>query len=118
MLLVKSNIQIENNEIFLVSNSFIPKGESIWKLIPGFDIVLTKAQAVDLPIQFKLEHSKYTFYEKQSNLIILCFDNAKYIKQDSESFNIYRAKDNFEWISLKDIQKGDRLRIDKIEFMI
>ncbi len=56
----------------------IKKGDIIWSLLPGFDVVLTDEQFEALPAIAKEFTLHYCYYNKKEGGYILCSDNGKY----------------------------------------
>jgi SET domain-containing protein len=114
MLLV--NASAGNSSIHgkgLIANEFIAAGTVVWKLKPGFDLIMTKDQLDSLPpvVQEQIRH--FIYIEIVTGLYILCSDDAKFMNH-ADTPNTSTQGD--QTIAIRDIPVGAELTCDYREF--
>lgn len=70
----------------LIAHEFIPEGTVIWKLVPGFDVVLSKMELSQLSEAAQGQVIHYGFYDKNTEQYVLCADDDRFTNH-SEAAN-------------------------------
>lgn len=113
MLMIKTKIEASKiNGIGLFANQFIPKGTTIWKFQPGFDIKIDKNELAKLPEITKEFFIKYAYLNSDTNKYILCFDDARFFNHSDNPNCIDESpEEENEGITFaaRDIQQGEEL---------
>ena len=117
MLLVKTKIGPSKIAgIGLFSDQFIPKGASVWKMMPGFDMEIRKEALPQLSEPARLQFLNYVYMNRQKGTYILCFDDARFFNH-SEIPNVGSSEDDSVVdVALRDIQAGEELTQDYEKF--
>ncbi|MEK6945490.1 MAG: SET domain-containing protein [Nanoarchaeota archaeon] len=115
MLLVKTYLgKSKIHGLGLFAGEFIPKGKAIWKLVPGFDAILTKKDFNKLPKVAKDFVLHYGYYNENEGGWIICGDNSRFLNH-SENANMIDG-DNKPGIAKRDIKKDEELTCNYFEF--
>ncbi len=120
MLLVKTTIGPSKiHGIGLFADEFIPKGTSIWKFTPGFDLKFTKEQIDSFSSPLKEYLDMYCWISKKSKLYCFSSDNGKYFNH-SKTPNVLSAyyDDEEEVVTkaIRDIEIGEEILDDYNSF--
>jgi hypothetical protein len=90
----------------LIAKEFIPNGTVVWKLVPGFDVVLTEAEFQELPQVAKDNILYYGWFDNRLNKYILSADDDRFTNH-SDTPNIRFCGDSA--VALCDIHPGEEL---------
>lgn len=107
MLLVKAWIGMSKIHGFgLIAHEFIPKGTVTWKLIPGFDVILSDEELATLkpPVQNQVRY--YGFFHPGLKRHILCADDDRFTNH-SDDANQKFCGDHA--VAIRDISPGEEL---------
>ena len=121
MLLVKTKIGPSDIAgLGLFADQFIPKGLAVWKLMPGFDIVLTIEQIASLSEVAREQFVHYGHVDMFTGQHVLCADNARFLNH-SDDPNICccmspTPDDEDIDVAVRDIRKGEELTINYKEY--
>ncbi len=121
MLMIKTKIEASKiNGTGLFANQFIPKGTTIWKFQPGFDLEIEKNELDKLPEIAKKSFLKYAYFNSATNKYILCFDDARFFNH-SDNPNCIEKKYSEEegegiTVAVRDIQQGEELTSNYREY--
>lgn len=97
----------------LIAHEFIPEGTVVWKLVPGFDTILSEDDLTDLPepAQELLEH--YAFFHPVLKKYVLCADDDRFTNH-SEDANVRFFGDHA--VAIRDIFEGEEITDNYNEF--
>src|SRR3989344_6480473 len=113
MLLVKTKIESSKiHGIGVFADEFIPKGTTIWKFTPGFDIKFTREQILNFPELLQIYIYKYSWKGTKSKLYCFSSDNGKYFNHSNNPNTLSKYQDNEEEVittAVRDIQVGEEL---------
>lgn len=115
MFLVKTKIAASKiHGIGVFADEFIPKGTTVWRFQPGFDVEKTADEAKQLPshTQKWLEH--YGYLDRSLKRWIICVDDARFVNH-SEDPNMkpdYSRDTYGADVACKDIHPGDEILDD------
>lgn len=88
----------------------VPQGAVVWRLVPGFDLVLAPGPAVEnLPERARAHLKRHAYLS--AGRLILCADHGQYTNH-SETPNTGSADDQDVEYALKPIRKGDEITAD------
>ena len=116
MLYVKTKIapsKIAGIGLFAAED--IPKGALIWKLKPGFDIVMDKVKLKELSDSAKQQVLNYCYVNPKSKKIIICSDDARFINHSKTPSALdVPTKDGLETevFAAHNIKKGEEITED------
>lgn len=121
MLLIKTTISLSKiHGIGLVTNQFIPKGKTVWKFTPRFDIKLSKQNLEKLSKQAREQMLNYTYLDQKTEEYILCSDDARFFNHSvtPNTTHIYEKDKYGQTVAVKDIKKGEEITCDYRTFDI
>jgi len=97
----------------LIAYEFIPKDTVIWRLVPGFDAILTKVefQALSHAAQEQINH--YAFFYTQRNAYVLCADDARFTNHSDNANS--RFCGDYD-VAVRDIQAGEEITDNYTEY--
>jgi SET domain-containing protein len=108
MLLVKTYLGLSDRHgIGLFASQFIPKGTITWEYTYEFDAGYTQEQAMILSAPAREQFFKYTYFDKELDRYILCFDDQRFINHCSVYPNILSTPRRD--IASHDIREGEEL---------
>ena len=85
VLLVKTKIGPSAIEgIGLFADQFIPKGTSVWKFVPRFDMRFSKADVAAMPEILRETFLKYAYLNADKGKYVWCFDNARFFNHSDD----------------------------------
>jgi uncharacterized protein len=90
----------------IIAREFIPKGTVTWKLIPGFDVILSEEEVQNLSPSVQEQVRHYAFFHPQLKMHVLCSDDARFTNHSDE------ANENFcgdYSVAVRDIPMGEEL---------
>lgn len=115
MLCVKTKIRSsEIQGIGLFAEQLIPKGEIVWKFMPGFDLLLTKEEIQNLSPVARAQVRNYAFLDKKYQKYMLCGDDGRFFNHSTDPN--CDDSDSDITIANKDIQQGEELTVDYTAF--
>lgn len=97
----------------LIAHEFIPKDTVVWKLVPGFDIVMSDDELQKLPSTTQEVIYHYGFFHLNLNAHVLCADDDRFTNH-SDNANVRFNGDHA--ISIRDISEGEEITDDYREF--
>ena len=107
MLLVKAWVGVSKIHGFgLIAHEFIPKGTVVWKLIRGFDVVLSEDELVRLPSSTQEQIRYYGFFHPELKRHIFCADDDRFTNH-SDDANQRFCGDHA--VAVRDIAPGEEL---------
>lgn len=112
MLLVKTKLCINHiHGIGLFADEFIARGTIIWKFNPVIDISLCGEQIEKLAGPSCEQIKKYTYRAVNTELYILCGDDARFFNHSGEPncLNFCNGREEDLTIARRDIEKGEEL---------
>jgi hypothetical protein len=96
----------------LIAKEFIPNGTVVWKLVPGFDVVLSEAEFQELPQAAKDQILYYGWFDNRLKKHILSVDDDRFTNH-SDTPNIHLSG-NFA-VALCDIHPGAEITCNYTE---
>ena len=90
----------------LIAKEFIPNGTVVWKLVPGFDVVLSEDEFQELPQAAKDNVLYYGWFDTRINKFIVSLDDDRFTNH-SDTPNI-RFCGDFA-VTLCDIHPGEEM---------
>lgn len=104
MLLVKAWVGVSEIHGFgLIAHEFIPKGTVVWKLMPGFDVILSEDELRELPPTVQEQFLHYSFFHPDLEKHVLCADDDRFTNH-SDDANVRFYGDHA--IAIRDIHEG------------
>ena len=97
----------------LIAHEFIPKGTVIWKLVPGFDLLLSDEEVKNLPPSAQEQVYHYAFFHPKLKKHVLCADDDKFTNH-SDNANSRFCDDHA--ITIRDIQEGEEITDNYSEY--
>ena len=119
MLLVITRIgQSRIHGLGLFAAQFIPKGTTVWKMVPWFDLTLSNEQIEKLsgPARDQFIHCGHL--DMFTGAYVLCADEARYLNH-SEDPNIRCDLDSDDEdldVAVRDIAEGEEITINYKEY--
>ena len=92
----------------------IPAGHIIWEFNPTFDTAYTAEEFDPLPAAAKTHVRKYSYFCAETNLWILCGDDARFMNHADDP-NTFEEPGN-RTIALRDIAVGEEITCDYRQF--
>ena len=115
MLLVKTKLLCSQiHGIGLFADQFIPKGTTTWKYNSKFDASFSEEQVNSLSEFAREKFFHYTYFDKELNKYVLCFDDLRFINHSARDFNI-QSKPHQD-VAVRDIQEGEELLCNYNDF--
>src|SRR3989344_5700108 len=115
MLCVKTKITSSDIQgIGLFAEQFIPKGEIVWKFMPGFDLLLSKEEIQKLSPAARAQVRNYAFLDKKYQKYMLCGDDGRFFNHSTDPN--CDDSDSDITIATKDIHQGEELTVDYTAF--
>jgi len=110
MLLVKAWVGVSKIHGFgLIAHEFIPRGTIVWRLVPGFDVVLTDEELLRLPTPIQEHVLYYGFFDSTLKKHILCADDDRFSNHsDDANTELYGDYS----IAIRDIHEGEEMTED------
>ena len=113
MLLIKTKIGPSKIAgIGLFADQLISKGAPVWKLMPDFDIEITKDDLTKLSEPAREQVLNYVYMNRRKGTYILCFDDARFFNHSSNPNVSSSEDDGITDVALRDIQIGEELTQD------
>lgn len=110
MLLVKAWVGMSKIHGFgLIAHEFIPRGTIVWRLVPGFDVVLTDEELKRLPAPIQEHILYYGFFDPTLKKHILCADDDRFTNH-SDDANLQFHIDHS--VAIRDIHEGEEMTED------
>lgn len=107
MLLVKAWVGVSKIHGFgLIAHEFIPRGTVVWRLVPGFDVVLTDEELRHLPATIQDHVLYYGFFDSTLKKHILCADDDRF-SNHSDDANLQFHGDHS--VASRDIHEGEEM---------
>jgi len=120
MLLVKTKLGPSKiHGIGLFADQFIPKGTVTWRIAPGLDLFIDEDEFNLLPEHTKEHFLNYAYIDKNSKMMVLCFDNERFMNHSDDPNIIeggYRSDFGSVDIAARDIQPGEEMLCNYNEF--
>jgi uncharacterized protein len=108
MLLVKTFLGLSDRHgIGLFAAQHIPKDTVTWEFSSDFDKSYSVDQLINLSSPAREQFFKYTYFDKDLDRYVLCFDDQRFINHCSVSPNIISAPRRD--IAARDIHEGEEL---------
>ncbi len=117
MLTVKTYLKYsEIHGLGCFAGEDIKKGQTVWRLDPGIDLVFTEEELKKLPDSFSefLKVYAYSPLNDTEKKYILCADHARHMNHD-ENPNLLETPDGLN-VALRDIKAGEELTCDYTQF--
>ncbi|MCA9800948.1 MAG: SET domain-containing protein-lysine N-methyltransferase [Cyanobacteria bacterium HKST-UBA02] len=114
MLLVKAKLQSSPiHGIGLFADEFIPRGTTVWKFLPGFDLSLPAEEVEKLPESVQQFLSYYGFLDMNIRRWILPVDDARFMNHSREPNLDFAAIDGLSAsLANRDIQPAEEITED------
>lgn len=107
MLLVRASVGPSKIHGFgLIAREFIPKGTVTWKLVPGFDVILSEVEVQNLPQSVQEQVRHYAFFHPQLKMHVLCSDDARFTNHSDDAADHFCGDYS---VAVRDIHEGDEL---------
>lgn len=107
MLLVKAWVCVSKIHGFgLIAHEFIPKGTVVWRLVPGFDILLSEDELRQLPPTAQAQFRHYSFLHPELEQHVLCGDDDRF-SNHSDDANVRFYGDYA--LAVRDIHEGEEM---------
>lgn len=100
--------------IGLFADQFIPKGMTVWKYMPNFDLLLSKEEVDQLSEPAREQVYKYAHLDKKYGKFLLCSDDARFFNH-SLNPNCDERRDDIT-TALRDIRVGEELVVNYQDF--
>jgi len=114
MLLVKAWVGVSTIHGFgLIAHAFIPKGTVVWRLEPGFDVILSEDDLQKLPSPVQEQVAHYGFFHPGLKRYILSADDDRFANH-SDTANSRFCGDHA--IAVRDIYEGEEITDNYQEF--
>ena len=114
MLLVKAWVGVSKIHGFgLIAHEFIPKGKVVWKLVPGFDIMLSEDELRKLPPTVQEQFLHYGFFHPELERHVLSADDDRF-SNHSDTANVRFHGDHA--IAIRDIHEGEEMTDNYTEY--
>jgi len=97
----------------LIAHQFIPKGTVVWKLEPGFDLVISEDEFKKLPLTGQKIVNHYGFFHPILERHVLCSDDDRFTNH-SDTANVKFHGDHA--IAIRDIHEGEEITDNYTEF--
>lgn len=115
MLCVKTKIAPSKIQgIGLFADQFIPRGTVVWKFMPGFDLLMTKAEIDKLSGPARDQFYNYAYLDKKHGKYLLCSDDARFFNHSNRP-NCDERKDDIN-TAVRDIKSGEELIVNYKDF--
>ena len=107
MLMVKAWVgKSEIHGLGLIAHEYIPKGTIIWKLVPGFDVILLKNDFERLSENAKNQVIHYGFYDENQKRYILSADDDRFTNHSKNANSNFRGE---YAVAVRDILPGEEI---------
>ncbi|MEI8206680.1 MAG: SET domain-containing protein [Kiritimatiellales bacterium] len=114
MLLVKAWVGVSKIHGFgLIAHEFIPKETVVWRLVSGFDIVLSDEYLRELPPTVQEQVMHYSFFHPDLKRHVLSADDDRFTNH-SDTANVQFFGDHA--IAVRDIDEGEEITDNYAEF--
>lgn len=114
MLLVKAWVGVSKIHGFgLIAHEFIPNGTVVWKLVPGFDVILSEDELRELPPAAQAQFLHYSFFHPDLKRHVLCSDDDRFTNH-FDAANVGFLGDHA--IAIRDIHEGEEITNNYKEF--
>ncbi len=91
----------------------VPRGTVVWRLDPGFDLVLDEAAAAGLPAAARAQLDRYGYHDPVRGARVLCVDDARFFNHaEGANCGDSPAEGPDVTIALRDVAAGDELTWD------
>ena len=110
MLMVRTELRhspIHGIGLFAAEN--ISQGTLVWKFIPGVDQKLAATDVESLPTFAKEQILKYAYRSKESDVWILCADDARFFNHSDQPNMVDDPMEEGLTIAAREINKGEEL---------
>jgi SET domain-containing protein len=97
----------------LIAHEFIPKGAVVWKLVPGYDTVISEAELGNLPEAALEQIDHYAFFHPVIKKYVLCADDDRFCNHSDEA-NVRFHGDHA--VAIRDIFVGEEITDNYNEF--
>jgi len=97
----------------LIAHEFIPKGTVTWKLVPGFDVILSEDKMQNLPQSAREQVRHYAYFDSKLKMHVLCSDDARFTNHSDD------ANDRFcgdHTVAARDIHDGEEMTDNYTEY--
>lgn len=114
MLLVKAWVGVSKIHGFgLIAHEFIPKGTVVWKLVPGFDVIISEDELRELPPAAQEQVLHYGFFHPDLEQHVLCADDDRFTNHsDTANMKFYGDRS----IAIRDIYEGEEITDNYTEY--
>lgn len=107
MLLVRAKVGISRiHGLGLIAQEFIPKGTVVWRLVPGFDLLLTEEEVSKLPVATQDYIRWHGHFDSKLKKHVLAFDDDRFTNH-SDQANISFLGDHA--VANRNIQPGEEM---------
>jgi uncharacterized protein len=114
MLLIKAWVGVSKIHGFgLIAHEFIPKGTVVWKLVPGFDVIVSEDELRKFPPAVQDIFFHYGFFHPDLKAHILSSDDDRFTNH-SDTANVRFLNDHA--IAVRDIDDGEEITDNYTEF--
>ncbi len=114
MLLVNAWVGVSGiHGLGVITHEFIPKGTVVWKLVPGYDVLISPDELENLPPAAQAHVRYYSFFHPDLKKHILCVDDDRFTNHSDDANQLFCGDHS---IAKRDIQVGEELTDDYREF--
>lgn len=107
MLLVKAKVGKSSiHGLGLIAQEFIPKGRVIWRLQPGFDVILTLEELKNLPTHIQELVEWHGHFDQKIGKYVLSSDDDRFTNHSNAPNT--RFMDDFA-VVIRDIHPGEEI---------
>ena len=111
----------------LFAKKFIPQGSIWWHARPQDILIITKSQFYELDSSHKTPSMKefihtlltYSYYERDSDALIFCLDNSKFVNHSLKgNSGISEDENGFCAMALRDVSPGEEITEDYSKYTL
>ena len=97
----------------LIAQEFISKGTVTWKLVPGFDVILSEDEVQNLPQSVQEQVRHYAFFHPQLKKHVLCSDDARFTNHSDDPTERFCGDHS---VAVRDIHEGEECTDNYTEY--
>jgi SET domain-containing protein len=98
----------------LIAHEFIPKGTVVWKLVPGYDAVISEDELGSFPEAALEQLDHYAFFHPVLEKYVLCADDDRFCNHSDEA-NVKFLDDHA--FATRDIFEGEEMTDNYNEYV-
>ena len=96
------------------AKSLIKKGEVIWRLTPGFDVIWTPAQWSALPTWQRVKYLEHAYLDNKLLFWVYCSDDARFFNHSTSPS--VTTMNSLTDAAARDIEAGEELTCNYYSF--